>query len=246
MPPWYIACELNAMLRAAILPVTLFALCLSAQGEDAREAMTPRDSGDPVVQARMEAAARARREGAVLQAFYRAIMATASAHAKDPFGQARSFARGPMHAEVLQRVVDDLEGRDRLSVREVDAILERRAGQLREASYSTLTCLFVDARSWVKSNRTWVPCPLTPAQLEKVWTEASVSRRRDALAAQYATVKGKQVRSVSRSCRGCDGSPRSPYNTLGRIISSQEDVKPMNCVCAHCRGVGVVVTVRYR
>lgn len=223
-----------------ILAAVFLLVCLGLHAEEAR---TPDAPGD----ARKRLAAQAYRERVVVLDFYRAIHAVASGHAKDPFAAASAFARNGMHEAVLDRILKDLPDQKDLTAHEVDAILARREGELREASYRDLTCLFVKARSWVRVGRkTWVPAPLTPAQMDEVWKGAPACQRRDALAASYVSVKGKDVRRISTPCRACDGRPRNPDNQIGRIIASQDDFLPMNCTCRRCLGVGVCVTLRYR
>ena len=223
-----------------ILIAAFLLVCLGLRAEEAR---TPDAPGD----ARKRLAAQAYRERVVVLDFYRAIHAVAAAHAKDPFPAASAFVRNGMHEAVLDRILRDLPEQKDLTAPEVDGILAWREGELRETSYRDLTCLFVKARSWVRvGGKTWVPAPLTPEQRDEVWKGAPACQRRDALAASYVSVKGKEVKTLSRSCRACDGRPRCADNQLGRIISTREDFLPMNCTCRRCLGVGVVVTLRYR
>jgi hypothetical protein len=222
-----------------ILTAAFLLACLGLRAEEARTPGVPDD-----LQARKLRAAQAHRERVVVLDFYRAIYAVSSAHAKDPFSAASAFARNGMHEAVLAWI---LKTQKDLTAPEVDGILARREGVLREVSYRDLTCLFVKARSWVRvDGKTWVPAPLTPEQVDGVWKKAPASQRRDALAASYVSLVGKQVKTLTTSCRACDGRPRCTDNQLGRIISTREDFLPMNCTCRRCLGVGVVVTLRYR
>lgn len=206
-----------------------------------------------------------RRERAVTNAFYAAIRAAAEARADLPFAEATAFVQGAMHGEVADRIVKALPREPGLTAAEVQAILEAREGAPHEACYDTLTCLFVEASAWVKDEDparvaatpegatrgargqdAWKRAPLTPELQEKVWRSASAGRRRDALVAKYASLRGKGAKTFSKSCRACDGRPRARENLLGRVIAAQKDMNPLDAACRRCRGIGISVTVRYR
>ena len=193
------------------------------------------------------------RQREVAFAFYKAVFLVAEEKAGETLAKASAFARGEMHPAVIARIPALLPAIKDLGPEEVRGILESRQGDRHQASYGTLTCLFVDARSWVKTGSArkvaWVQAPLTEAQKEALWRAAGQGKRREALIALYASAFGKDVRTSTGACRGCDGHPHAPDLRLGQVISSKvakPEAAPHDNTCRSCRGVGVVVSVSYR
>lgn len=189
----------------------------------------------------------------VSQAFYRAVFLVADGKADEDLAKASAFARAEMHPAVIARIPALLPSVRDLKPDEVRGLLESRQGQRHQASYGGLTCLFVDARSWVKAGKSgkaaWVQAPLTGAQRESIWKTAGRGARREALIALYASSFGKETRAFSSTCRGCDGRPRSPDLKLGQVITpkgSAPATAHRDSTCRSCRGVGVVVSMMYR
>ena len=184
------------------------------------------------------------RAQAVVGAFYKAVFLTADQEADEPLAKASAFARAGMRETVVGRIPGLASDVRNLAPEEIRDILEARQGEPHRASYGNLTCLFVQSRSWVKSRKgdrdAWVQAPLDEARKEAIWRAAGHGQRRDALMALFASAFGKEVRTESASCRGCDGHPHEPQ------IRMRQTKNPYDDTCRSCRGVGVVESVRYR
>lgn len=186
------------------------------------------------------------RAQAVVSAFHRAVFLTAEARADDPLAKVSAFARGEMRETVIARIPKLVPEIPDLKPEEIRDILDARQGERRKASYGTLTCLFVDTRTWVRvGKKDWVQAPLNETRKEAIWRKAGHAKRREALLALFASAFGKEVRTESASCRGCDGRPHAADLKLGEICASRS-VTRQDTTCRSCRGVGVVVSVCYR